>query len=160
FFLQTPLAYLSVLGNEHFKSERLLGYEMGYRALAAPALYIDSSVFWNEYDNLGSYGPFAVRPESNPFQHLVLYTSYVNGAKARTKGFEVAPNWKPGSWLEVGGAYSYLHLRAENKPGYSDNSTVPSYNGSSPHHQASVRYVVSLSKQFEIDQAVRYVSAL
>src|SRR5208283_1490669 len=52
----TPLPiYLRVDTNGQFRSEELIAYEAGYRALLAADFYLDVAVFHNDYDYLSSF---------------------------------------------------------------------------------------------------------
>jgi iron complex outermembrane receptor protein len=160
FVQRTPLVYLEVLGNPHFDSERLVGYEMGQRSLLASSLYLDVAVFHNEYDNLSSFGPGVVSVHTSPIPHAVVSVSYVNGVTGRTDGFEITPNWRPTPWWDLKGSYSYLHVDVKRKPGNTDTGSVTRYEGSSPNHRAIIQSSMSLPGNFELDHTYRYVSAL
>jgi iron complex outermembrane receptor protein len=160
FVQPSPLLYLEVRGNPDLKAERLIGSELGYRNLVFPSLYVDFAAFYNDYDDLTSYGTGAVSVRQTPRSHTVFSVPTVNGAEAKTYGFEIAPSWRPAPRWELKGAYSYLNLRARSRPGFTDAGTVNRYNGSSPHHQVIVRSALTLPGNLELDQTYRYVSAL
>ncbi|HEX7423982.1 MAG TPA: TonB-dependent receptor [Terriglobales bacterium] len=158
----TPLPiYLRVSGNRHFRSEELVGYEAGYRALVTSHGYLDVVVFHNDYNDLYSFQVGSPFLETSPLPvHAILPLLTSNGIRGTTKGFEVTPDWKPASWWELKASYSYLQMHMENRPGSNDPTTVPNDEGSSPRHQGTIQSFLNLPKKLELDQTYRYVSAL
>jgi len=158
----TPLPiYLRAVGDGQFRSEKLIGYEAGYRTLMTTSFYLDIAVFHNDYNDLYSFqvgAPF-LEPLPSP-AHAIIPVFTRNGIRGETNGFEVAPRWKPAEWWELKASYSYLNMELENKPGSNDPSSIPGYEGSSPHHQLVIQSFVNLPKKLEFDQTYRYVSAL
>jgi iron complex outermembrane recepter protein len=162
FATATPLPiYLRVYGNPQFHSEELIAYETGYRSLLTSHFYLDLALFYNNYNDLYSFQVEAPFLESSPAPaHAILPLLTSNGIKGDTKGFEVAPDWKPSSWWELRTSYSYLEMQLENKPGSNDPTSVAGYEGSSPRQQAVIQSFVNLPKKLQFDQTYRYVSAL
>jgi iron complex outermembrane recepter protein len=161
-FLQAnPPIFLRVVGSPSFKSEHLLGSEIGYRTLLVRKLYMDVATFHNNYNDLYGYGPGTVLTETDPPPaRLVLQLPLANALKGDTTGIEVAPDWKPSAWMELRGSYSYLHLFVHDKPGFTDAINTASDNGSSPHHEMDAQSLFNLPKKLEFDATYRYVSAL
>ncbi len=158
----TPLPiYLRVIGDGQFRSEELMGYEAGYRALVTANFYLDVVMFHNDYNYLSSFqvgAPF-LEPLPAPV-HAILPVFTRNGIKGATNGFELAPHWKPVEWWELKLSYSYLNMELENKAGSNDPTSGPIVGGSSPHHQLVIQSFVNLPKKLEFDQTYRYVSDL
>ena len=159
FLIPAPLVYLTIDGNKNLKSEKLLGYEAGYRRLINPKVYIDISVFHNDYSDLMSLGAETITADPNP-AHLTIHFPWANGIEGNTDGFEIAPDWQPVKWWQFRASYSYLNLDLKNIPGNADTSSVNKDEGSSPHNQIGVESRVNLPRGFEFDQTYRYVSAL
>ncbi|MGH9863065.1 MAG: TonB-dependent receptor plug domain-containing protein [Candidatus Acidiferrales bacterium] len=154
-------AFARFLGNRQFESEKLIAYEAGYRAEATARLYIDLATFYQDYDDLLSIEPGTPFLESSPGPpHLVLPFSFRNRMTAETAGLTVAPEWRPTSRWRLAGAYTYLSLNLRKKAGSLDTSTEPSAEGSSPHHQVSLRSFLDLPHHLELDTLFRYVGAL
>jgi iron complex outermembrane recepter protein len=161
FLLASPLLYVEIDGNRHLHAERLRGYELGYRRLINPKMYVDFAVFHNEYNDLVSLGnPTLTLDSSPPPDHFTYHFQYVNGIQGHTDGFELSPDWNPVSWLQLKASYSYLNLDLRLKPNATDTGTVTSDEGSSPHNQVSFESRFNLPRGFEFDQTFRYVSAL
>ena len=161
FLAPNPPVFLRVLGSKNFDSEKLISYELGYRTLIAKNLYLDVTAFNNDYDDLYGYGAGTAFAESSPSPaHLILQLPLANALKGVTRGIEIAPHWKPNGWWELKGSYSYLHLRVNDKSGFTDNINTVSDNGSSPHHEFVLQSLFNFPKKLELDATVRYVSAL
>jgi iron complex outermembrane receptor protein len=164
FLSATPPLFLQVVGSKSFKSEKLLGTEAGYRTLLGGNLYLDADFFYNNYNDLYGYGPSATIVETSPAPaHFLLQLPLANATKGDTSGVEIAPDWKPLSWWELKGSYSFLHLYVHNKAdaaGIYNALITASDNGSSPHHQIEMQSRFNLPKRFEADATYRFVSAL
>ncbi len=162
FGIANPLVYLAVDGNPHLSSERLIGYEAGYRTLVTPKIYIDIAVFHNDYNDLINLGTPTVTLDTTPTPvHLTVHLPFANGLRGNTDGFEIAPDWKPSRWWQMKATYSYLNLNLESIPGVVDSTGyVGKDEGSSPHNQVTLQSRFNLPRGFEFDQTYRYVSAL
>jgi len=162
FLLANPPTFLRVVGSKNFVSEILISSEIGYRTLVARGLYLDVALFHNHYDDLYGYGPGTGFVELTPTPaHFVLQVPVANALKGNANGGEITPDWKPFSWWELKGSYSYLLLAVHTKPGFTDPlHVVPSDDGSSPRHQLDFRSLFNLPKKLELDVSVRYISAL
>jgi iron complex outermembrane receptor protein len=160
FGLSDPLAYLLVTGSKDFRAESLVGVEAGYRRLLASQLYLDVAAFHNNYDDLAGFGAFDVTVQSDPILHLQFAVPYENAIRGTTDGFEISPDWRPAGWLQLKGAYSFLTVDMENRPGYADDSSIAVYEGSSARHQGSLQASLSLPGRLELDHTYRFASRL
>lgn len=158
----SPPLYLQVLGNKHFKSEQLLGTELGYRTLVTKTSYVDVAYFYNAYTDLYGYGPTAIVVQTSPAVAVIAQLPLMNATKGDTTGVEIAPDWKPFGWWELKGSYSFLHLFVQDnaRAGAFNPLITAADNGSSPHHQVEMQSQFNLPKKFEFDFTYRYVSAL
>jgi iron complex outermembrane receptor protein len=153
--------FIRIAGNPQFVSETLLGYEVGYRKLVTSRLYVDLSLFRNNYYDLTSFGSATFGFETSPPPlRLVATVPWANGIEGNTEGVEVAPDWKVASWLELKASYSYFNMDLRNKPGSTETVTVGVDQGSSPRHQILIQSWFNLPKRFEFDPTYRFVSAL
>jgi len=148
--------------NRNFRSEKLDGYELGYRRLIGQKFYLDIAGFYNRYDDLFSEDitgpPFL---ENNPAPpHFLLPAQFANGLRGTTEGVEITQEWRPMSFWRLRGSYSFLEMHIEKGPNSADVGTAPGIQGSSPQHQVMVQSGFDLSKAFNLDLAYRYVSAL
>jgi outer membrane receptor protein involved in Fe transport len=81
----TPPIFLRIAGNPLFKSETLLGYEVGYRTLLTSRFFVDLSLFYNDYNDLTSFGALVFSSETSPPPpRVVATTTFMNGIKGST----------------------------------------------------------------------------
>jgi iron complex outermembrane recepter protein len=163
--LANPPIFLRVAGTGHFLSERLIAYETGVRSLLCSRLYVDVAAFHNSYGNLYGYGAgYPVLESTPPPPRLLLVAPIGNVTEGTGDGFEVAPDWRPSSWWQLKGSYSYMRLDLRTKPGTGTDALQPlnilTTEGSSPHHQVVIQSLLNLPKKLELDQTYRYVSGL
>jgi iron complex outermembrane receptor protein len=148
--------------NDHFASEQLNGYELGYRRLIGRTFYLDLASFFNHYHDLFSEditgAPFI--ETTPPPTHLLLPAQFRNGLLGASTGVEIAPEWRPASFWRLRGSYSYLNLDLKKAPGSGDIGTAPIIIGSSPQHQALIQSGFDLAKTLQLDLTYRYVSGL
>jgi iron complex outermembrane receptor protein len=160
FVTPSPLIYLQLAGSPEFGAETLVGVEAGYRRLVTSSLYLDVTAFHNAYQNLSSFSPFAASIQLVPIPHVRATTTYQNGIRATSDGFEISPDWRPRSWVRVRGSYALVTIDAANRPGFSDPSNVALYEGSMPRHQGSVQTSLTLPNGVEVDYVQRAVGRL
>jgi iron complex outermembrane recepter protein len=148
--------------NPNFGSEQMNGYELGYRRLIGPKVYVDFAAFYNHYHDLLSEeitgAPYI---ETTPtLTYLLLPAQFRNGLLGSTTGAEIAPEWRPTTFWRLRGSYSYLRMALTRAPGSMDVGTAPIIAGSSPAHQVAIQSGFDISKAFTLDLDFRYVSAL
>ena len=148
--------------NPNFKSEKLNGYELGYRRLFGKNLYLDIAGFYNQYYDLFSEeitgAPFV---ENDPAPtHILLPAQFGNSLVGSTAGGEIAPEWRPTSFWRLRGSYSFLQMVLKKSPGSLDVGSGPMIAGSSPEHQVLIQSSFDLPKRFTADISYRFISAL
>jgi iron complex outermembrane recepter protein len=148
--------FVSVKGNRAFESEKLVAYEVGYRAMPHERLAIDLAAFYNVYDDLRTIEPL---PPGIPPPLEIPFTG-ANLMLGETYGGEVAAHWKTTEWWRLSAFYSYLdvqlHLRSKSRDIISETATE----GSSPQHQLAFRSSMDLPGAIEFDVGLRYVDGL
>jgi len=159
--LATPPVFACICDNRQVAAETLLGYEAGYRKLVTSSFYVDVAAFHNKYNDLVSYGDESISiVASPPPPYTLVSLSAVNGIMGSSNGGEISPDWKVARWMDVKATYSYVSLDFEDKPTHTKTSQVSSYEGSSPHNEATAQMLFHLSKGLEFDPTYRYVGAL
>ena len=157
----TPPVFACICDNRQVVSETLLGYEAGYRKLVTSSFYVDLAAFHNKYNDLVSYGDESISiVASPPPPYTLISLSAVNGIMGSSNGGEISPDWKVARWMDFKATYSYVSLDFEDKPTHTKTSQVSSYEGSSPHNEATAQMLFHLSKGLEFDPTYRYVGAL
>ncbi|GJL54754.1 MAG: TonB-dependent receptor [Nitrospirales bacterium] len=139
-----------LMGNRRLGPESLIAFEAGYRLTPISELSIDVIAFYNLYDNLIDSKRIALSPLPT-FQ-------FSNNKEARTHGVEVASNLQILESWQIRGAYTYLNIDVETERGafgFPDRDEQ-----GSPHHQASLRSLLSLPHNVELDSWLRFVDGL
>ena len=163
FHLEGPVApteFILVAGNPHFKSEDLIGYEIGYRRLVTKRLFVDMAGFWNQYSRLQSFSAPMISASGGNTYITIEYENQISGS---TSGFEIAPRIDIAKWWRVNSSYSFLNSDFQASGPTSNISatgSVSTYDRSSPKHDVNVQSKLDLPLRFEFDQVYRYVSAL
>ena len=139
----------TLTGSMDFDTEKVIAYELGYRAEASRGS-LDLASFSNAYDDLRSE-EFPTRAG----QPVVL----ANLMNSRTRGAELAgtvlilPRWR------VHAAYQYLYERFTFDPG-SNDPTRGANEFNDPSHVFKARSSVDLPGDIELDGVLRRVGAL
>ncbi len=141
---------VQITGNQRLGPESLIAFEFGYRLAPIPEATFDVTAFYNLYDNLLATKRVAVTPLPT-FQ-------FVNNEEARTHGVEVATNLQVLDFWQIRGAYTYLNIDIDTESGAL--GLPDTEEDGSPHHQASIRSIVSLPHDVELDSWLRYVASL
>jgi iron complex outermembrane receptor protein len=153
-----PPLYAVITGNRSLDAERVIGSEIGYRTLVAPAVYLDVTGFDNHYDNLVDLGVPTVRAQTTD---ALAYTAFVfpwiNGLKGVTKGIEVAPDWHPSTTVRFRGSYSYLDIDLLPKGGNAQQTLLPALEAS-PHHRVTLQARFDVGRGLQVDPVYRFVS--
>jgi len=153
--------FARVFGDGKFDSENLIGYELGYRHYLSSRGFLSVSLFHNRYDDLLSLESRPVEPETTPGpSHQVIPFDLRNGVAAESTGGEVATLWDAREWLRLRSTYSFVELDAKTKPTSNDTSTVKPLEGDTPRHKVVIQASISLPKDFDLNLAYRYVSAV
>lgn len=156
----SPTLVIQLLGNHHFKSEYVLGYELGYRGTVNSHLYFDVSGFWNQYTQLQSFGPEVISTSGSTTTITIQYSNQISGSAS---GFEIAPQLAVASFWRLNLAYSYLNSdfqAAGTTSNVSSTGSVITYDKSSPKHQVELQSMIDLPCKFQFDQTYRFISAL
>ena len=155
--------------NPAFAPEKLNGYEAGYRQLMGKNIYVDLATFYNHYHDLFSEdvtgAPFieSTLPFPAPVPppvHLLLPAQFRNDILGYTKGFEIAPEWRPTNFWRLRGSYSFLHMNLEQNAHGALGLGTASEVGSSPEHEVSIDSSFDITTKLQLDLIYRYVSAL
>ncbi len=113
-----PGTLVSIFGNDQLDAEKVLSYEAGYRTHFGNSLTLDATAFYNEYSDLGTAIPMRPYFENSPLPpHLVVGSLYSNAAVARSRGLELAGNWRIDERWTLKGSYTRLALAINLKSG-------------------------------------------
>ena len=135
------------LGNQEFKSEELLAYEIGYRLHTFERFTLDITGFYNQYDNIRGTRVISLTPPTGTLE---------NNLTVDTIGLEIASDLQLQDWWRIRGAYSYINMDVDGPINAALNTT----GGNTPHHQGSLRSLMTLPYQVEFDSWVRVADNL
>jgi iron complex outermembrane receptor protein len=144
----TPPYFIQGGGNR-FDTERVVAYELGYRAELNRRVGVSVSTFFNDYDDIRSVEPIA----GAPGQNIIL-----NGLSAQSYGVELATTWQPMEWWRLRGGYTYFvkHVFLNDSLDLNKGRRE----GNDPHNQFQVQSMVNLPAHLQFDGVLRYVDNL
>ncbi|MCS6285630.1 MAG: TonB-dependent receptor [Nitrospira sp.] len=152
-------ALATLVGNRGYGNEKTLAYEVGYRNQLSRTLSADVTAFYNNYKDLRTIEPGTASVETTPAPlHLSVPFNATNHLRAETYGVEASVEWHPLDWWRIQPSYTYLYMHL-----YTDQTTDPTAGdakGQSPAHQISMRSLMSLPHNIELDLWGRYVDRL
>ena len=152
--------YVTIHGNNHFDSEEVIAYEIGYRLYAIEHLSLDFAAFYNVYHDLrvthmGSPSSpiFSFPPPVEREFPMTMANQY----HMDTHGIEISGDLELTEWWRLSGAYSWLHTHL-----FSDDEEtgLEMAEGNSPSHQFTCRSFIDLPGHLEFDTTLFYVDNL
>jgi iron complex outermembrane receptor protein len=156
-----PGIALVLVASPDFDSETVKAYELGYRAQLTDRFSLDSSLFYNDYDNLKAIdaGTPTIGPPPGVLIIPLLSTNQMSG---HTYGLEVAATWQKSARWQLYAAYSCLNMNLHPSSAINPNLRVTddAAEGQSPRHQLYLRSSWDLSDKLQFDVDGRYVSRL
>ena len=147
-----PPGAVTIFGNPDFLSEDLIAYEIGYRCQPVKQFTVDISGFYNNYDNLRSLEPLTPAP--------IGPTHAANKLFGETYGAEISAKFQVFSEWRLEANYTYLNLQIHKEAGSRDLTTEAMIEGSSPQNEFSVRSLLDLPWNTQLDMTLRYVDSL
>jgi iron complex outermembrane receptor protein len=151
FYLNLTREIPLITGNNDFRSESLLGYELGWRLSSAANASLSVSTFYNSYDNLRT-----VEPGPAP---LFVPLTFGNGVEGYTYGLEFSGTFQPWDRLRFSGGYTFLKKELKVKPSSGDLNEG-SVESNDPEHQFLVQTMIDPVDDVELSFTTRYVDAL
>ena len=148
-FLTPELPFIS--GNDNFVSEKMIAYELGWRATPLKTLSFSLSSFYNTYDDIRS-----VEPGPPPFN---IPVTFGNGVKGKTYGVELSVTTQLTDWWNIKGGYTFLKKDLSVKEGSKDTNEGTA-ESDDPENQLIVQSRVKLPARFELGTILRYVDHL
>jgi iron complex outermembrane recepter protein len=147
-FPGSPAQPVTLVGNRDFDSETLIAYELGYRIQPTRRLSLDVATFYNVYDNLRTVEPTSM-----------FSATAGNEMEGDTYGIELAADFQPLDWWRLQLSYSFLEMNLSLKDTSMDTISVGA-EGESPQNKVSVRSMMDLPHNLELDIWFRYVDNL
>jgi iron complex outermembrane receptor protein len=142
---------MMIYGNDHFRSETLVAYELGYRFAVAEQVSTDIAAFYNDYHRLRTVDVYTATP---PYA-----ATFNNNLTGHTSGIEIDSHWQATDRLAVNADFTQLKIDLDLVNG-SNDTLSPSAENSSPAHTANLWIEASPGRHVELDAGVRYVSSI
>jgi iron complex outermembrane receptor protein len=139
------------LPGKDFQSERVLAYELGYRAQPAERLSVSVAAFYNDYDHLRTREP-ATTPGPVPVR-------LGNGQEGESYGVELLMRYRPTDWWQLQVGHTELRVEINPRPGSADRS-FGAAEAADSKHRLSLRSSFDLPGHLELDGGYRYVSRI
>lgn len=142
-------------GIDDLEAEELTAYELGLRYKPMPTLWLDSTVFYNDYANL--IGLEMSDDVTSTERYDLVYD---NNSSGESYGLELALDWKPSTnWL-LASTYTYLHTQIEENKVDDQSIAELIAEGSNPRHTFSIRSSLDVTPTIDLDLWFRYVGKL
>jgi iron complex outermembrane receptor protein len=143
--------YLVILkGGADFTSEKVVAYELGYRAQLTSTLAASVSGFLNQYQDVRS-------TSITPLTLIPFY--FANNLEGSTDGLEFSGTYQISEAWSLHGGYTLLKEHLHVKPGAFDLSGALNETAD-PQHQITLRSSLNLPQHTEFDTALRWVDSL
>ncbi|HNR14050.1 MAG TPA: TonB-dependent receptor [Thermodesulfobacteriota bacterium] len=159
-----PVA-LTSSGDEDFESEKLIAYEAGYRFQGSEWFHFDIATFYYRYHDLRTVKISSLEVYSDAADpYISVDSTGDNNADGYCYGVDSSIDLQVRNWWRMQISYSYLQVsvdfESENDLDELIDEPLESREGYTPHHQVSIRSLMSLSPQLEADLWLRYVDNL
>jgi iron complex outermembrane receptor protein len=152
--LPVPFPQSILSGSDDFDSEKVVAYELGYRAQLGSKLTASISAFYNEYSDLRSLS--ASPPDIFGFTFPFYFSNNLEGT---THGVELNASYQVLDWWRVQLGYNLLEEDIHVKPGKTDLNNALNETAD-PRHQVSLRSSMNLPHNLEFDAYVRWVDTV
>lgn len=155
---------LEILGSREMQSEKVIAYEIGYRAEVTNHLSSDISVFYNDYAGLRVLKPGTAYVELDPVtaapSNAVQPFLLSNNMHGYAYGWEASMEWQPLEWWRLKGAYSFEKLFMTLEGTSTDQINKGNASGDTPRQQLSVRSGMELGHGINLDLWLRCVERI
>lgn len=151
----------SRLGNNNVGSKKVYAFEIGYRSQLTETFTLDTTMFYNYYDDLTS-NEISVGLEAQPAPpHILIAGNIDNKMTANTYGAEILTKWQVASFWQLTSSYTWFKLNAQLKNSSTANpNSIFQTENSDPRHQFSIRSNVQLPYKLEFNSMFHYTDRL
>ncbi len=149
----TPAGFVRITGSEALDAERLIAYEMGYRASFDRDMSLDIAAFYNDYASLFTLEQGASFTE-NGFSILPL--TFANRSRGYSVGVETTAKWQVSPKWQLSGSYAWHRISIDTQAGSTD-TTQENNETNSPKHQFTLRSSAELGSEVFMDNTLYFV---
>ena len=150
-----PVDFAQLNGDDSFDSERVLAYEVGYRAQLLDPLSVDIAAYYNDYKDLRSLEPTGLLIDFPSAGLLTATLSAANQLDAEGYGVEVSSSWSVTEFWRLTGGYTWMQIDIDASK--SLDFTALGQEDDTPQHQFSVRSLLDLPWNLQLDTSVFWV---
>ena len=143
-------------GNEDVDSEKVIVYELGYRARPTEKMFIDVTGFINRYDNLMATERTANIPKAG---YTIWPNQQDNKLYGETYGVELSASYQAAKNWNLSAGYTFLQMQLRTRSS-STSTRDATVEGKSPHNQFHFRSYLNLTDNLELDCSLKYVDNL
>jgi iron complex outermembrane receptor protein len=140
----------TIITTGDFQSEKLIAYELGYRAQPLKQASFSISTFYNDYRDLRS---------ADFVTNGTLPVVFANSMEGNTYGVEAWGNYQLLDWWRLSGGANWLHKNLQFVPG-SHPAVGIAIAGDDPAYQVSLRSAMDVTKDVLLDVDLRRIGAL
>ncbi len=151
-----PAVY-TVQGSRSLDSEETLAYEIGYRAVINPDFKFDLSTFYNQEHSLaGLETGLPILSQQSGAPYLLVPGEFKNSGALDTFGLELITDIQIcDSWRgQIGYTFQGYDFHSYGIDSGANNRGIEREN---PSHTASIRSLLNLTDQVDLDGMIRYV---
>lgn len=145
---------MNAIGSRDFQSEELLAYELGYRFKLAQQFLLDTNLFFHQYDKLRNIDVVDFNPLTVP--PTVTFKAN-NKMEGEIFGVELAAHWQVFETWRLVSTYSYLQVQLHVDDSITQSLLGENEEHETPHHQATLRSLLTLPHHLEFDTGFYYV---
>ncbi len=159
YFFLNDQTNITIQSNLDYQSETVLAHELGYRFNLTNRFLLDTNLFYNKYNHLRIVEPIEFIPPAT------VITKNFNKMYGEAYGLEIAASWQARDNWQLITTYSYLDLQLHLEPNTQlipplDTFFSEQEEGDNPHHQATIRSLLTLPYNLELDMTLFYVDNL
>lgn len=153
----TPVILVNAVGNKQQVSEKLIAYEVGWRAQLTPSLTSDIAFYYYDYDDVAGTSLGALDFSTLYSGYLIQPVTFSNAGQASIVGGEAFLDWRASDDWRLRASYS---LAQQHFTGNQPGQTTIMFAGSVPTHQAMLNATYQLRPDTMLDLNWRYVDSV
>jgi len=153
-----PATVLAIMPSDTLDSQKMIAYEVGWRAQPSESLSLDMTGFYHDYKSLITNIPGTPFFEPAPRPHLVLPLLQSNQLDGHSFGAELEVKWQAQDWWRLIGVYGYQNMNLKHAAGTTIAASAQA--GNSPRQSFSIRSQFNLPSDTTFDMNYYYTGKL
>ncbi len=155
------LSFVRILGNREIESETIASYEAGYRGRLGENIFLDFTVYYNEYKDLVAGDQIAPPQVEQSLSGVTVVFPFLlnNAMDGETYGAEMSCGWSITDWWRLTGGLTWFEFNSLNV-GNSQESRMGFREDENADYFVSLVSYMDLPENFEINTTLYSVDAL